>query len=62
MALLREGQGQLIPDLYVGHAQSKGADDPEDLFVVDDIVKGADAAESLEETGCKHGMAVLTSG
>ena len=34
-AYFRKGQGQLIPDLYVGHAQSKGTDDPEDLFVVD---------------------------
>jgi branched-chain amino acid transport system substrate-binding protein len=50
----REGQGQLIPDLYVGHAQSKGTDDPEDLFVVDQVVKGATVAESLEETGCKQ--------
>ena len=53
-AFFRAGQGQLIPDLYVGHAQSKGADDPEDLFVVDEIVKGGDVAESLEETGCKQ--------
>ena len=34
-AFFRAGQDQLIPDLYVGHAQSKGADDPEDLFMVD---------------------------
>ncbi len=53
-AFFRASQGQLIPDLYVGHAQSKGADDPEDLFVVDEIVKGGDVAESLEETGCKQ--------
>ena len=50
----REGQGQLIPDLYVGHAQSKGTDDPEDLFVVDEVVKGPDVAGTLEETGCKQ--------
>jgi len=50
----REGQGQLIPDLYVGHAQSKGAEDPEDLFVVDEVVKGPDVAGTLEETGCKQ--------
>ena len=49
----RAGENQLIPDLYVGHAQSKGADDPEDLFKVDEVVKGADVAASLEETGCK---------
>jgi branched-chain amino acid transport system substrate-binding protein len=50
----REGQGQLIPDLYVGHAQSKGASDPEDLFVVDEVVKGPTVAGTLEETGCKQ--------
>ena len=31
----RDGDHQLMPTLYVGHAQSKGSDDPEDLFVVD---------------------------
>jgi branched-chain amino acid transport system substrate-binding protein len=50
----RAGQGQLIPDLYVGHAQSKGTDDPEDLFVVDEVVKGPEVAGTLEETGCKQ--------
>jgi len=50
----RKGQGQLIPDLYVGQAQSKGADDPEDLFKVNEIVKGPDVAGTLEETGCKQ--------
>jgi len=49
----RAGQGQLIPDLFVGHAQSKGTDDPEDLFVVDEVVKGPSVAGTLEETGCK---------
>lgn len=53
-AFFRAGQGQLIPDLYVGRAQSKGEDDPEDLFKVDEIVKGADVAGTLEETGCKQ--------
>ena len=27
-AFFRAGQNQLIPDLYVGHAQSKGAATP----------------------------------
>jgi branched-chain amino acid transport system substrate-binding protein len=53
-AYFRAGQGQLIPDLYVGQAQSKGADDPEDLFKVNEIIKGGDVAETLEETGCKQ--------
>jgi branched-chain amino acid transport system substrate-binding protein len=48
----REGQNQSINTLYVGNAQAKGSTD-EDLFNVTDIVKGADAAGTLEETGCK---------
>lgn len=53
-AYFRKGQGQLIPDLYVGQAQSKGATDPEDLFKVNEVIKGADVAESLADTGCKQ--------
>ena len=52
-AFYRAGQNQLIPNLYVGHAQSKGASDPEDLFVVEEVVKGEKIAGTLEETGCK---------
>ncbi len=48
----RAGQNQLINTLYVGNAQAKGSTE-EDLFNVTDIVKGADAAGTLEETGCK---------
>jgi branched-chain amino acid transport system substrate-binding protein len=51
-AFYRASQNQLIPDLYVGNAQSKGSD-PEDLFHVSEVVKGIDAAGTLEETGCK---------
>ena len=49
----REGDNQLMPTLYVGHAQAHGKDDPEDLFVVDEEVKGVDAALPVAETGCK---------
>jgi branched-chain amino acid transport system substrate-binding protein len=52
-AFFREGQNQLIPDLYVGNAQASGPDGPEDLFKVTQVVKGADVADSLEATGCK---------
>jgi branched-chain amino acid transport system substrate-binding protein len=48
----REGQNQLINTLYVGNAQAKGSTE-EDLFNVTDVVNGADAAGTLEETGCK---------
>jgi branched-chain amino acid transport system substrate-binding protein len=47
----RAGDHQLMPSLYVGHAQSQGSE-PEDLFVVDQVVKGTDAAPSVEDTGC----------
>ena len=49
----REGDNQLMATLFVGHAQSLGAKDPEDLFVVDSLVKGVDAALPVAETGCK---------
>jgi branched-chain amino acid transport system substrate-binding protein len=48
----RAGDHQLMPTLYVGHAVSKGEKDPEDLFVVDQLVKGDQAALTVEETGC----------
>ncbi|MGB8741450.1 MAG: ABC transporter substrate-binding protein [Xanthobacteraceae bacterium] len=51
-AYFRASQNQLIPNLYVGQAQAKGSD-PEDLFKVMQVAKGADAAGSLEDTGCK---------
>src|SRR5271168_4352427 len=52
-AFFRAGQGQLIPDLFVGQAQSSGSE-PEDLFKVNEVVKGADVAGTLEDTGCKQ--------
>ena len=48
----RAGQNQLIPNLFVAHAQAKGIND-EDLFKVTTVVKGDDIAGTLEETGCK---------
>ena len=53
----RKGNHQLMPDLYVGHAVEKGPE-PEDLFHVDQIVKGIDAALPVEETGCHISMPV----
>jgi branched-chain amino acid transport system substrate-binding protein len=49
----RHGDNQLMPTLYVGHAVEHGTDDPEDLFHVDQLVKGVDAALSVADTGCK---------
>ena len=51
-AFYRAGQNQLIPNLYVGNAQAKGSA-PDDLFHVTNVVKGADIAGTVEESGCK---------
>jgi branched-chain amino acid transport system substrate-binding protein len=51
-AFFRAGQNQLIPNLYVGNAQAGGSA-PDDLFKVTNVVKGADIAGTLEDTGCK---------
>jgi branched-chain amino acid transport system substrate-binding protein len=51
-AYYREGQNQLIPNLYVGNAQAQGTF-ADDLFKVTNVVKGADIAGTLEQTGCK---------
>jgi branched-chain amino acid transport system substrate-binding protein len=48
----RAGQNQLIPNLFVGHAQAQGSA-PDDLFKVTEVIKGADAAGPVEESGCK---------
>jgi len=48
----RANQNQLIPNLFVGQAQAKGSA-PDDLFKVTQVVKGSDAAGTLEESGCK---------
>jgi branched-chain amino acid transport system substrate-binding protein len=50
----RKGDNQLMPTLFVGQSQPapKGGD-PEDLFHVSQLVKGDEAALSVEGTGCK---------
>ena len=50
-AFYRAGDHQLMPTLYVGHAVEKGPM-PEDLFHVDLLVQGVDAALPVPETGC----------
>ena len=48
----RAGDHQLMPSLYVGDAIEKGSE-PDDLFRVDEIVKGTEVAPSVAETGCQ---------
>lgn len=47
----RAGDHQLMPNLYIGHAVAHGSV-PEDLFHVDQVVKGVDVAPPVSETGC----------
>ena len=48
----RKGDHQLMTSAFVGEAQSKGTDDPEDLFHVDEIIPGDKTAPAVSETGC----------
>jgi branched-chain amino acid transport system substrate-binding protein len=50
-AFYRAGDHQLMPTLYVGHAVAHGPE-PDDLFHVDELVKGVEAALPVAETGC----------
>ena len=52
-AFYRAGQNQLIPNLYVGNAQANGSAGPDDLFHVQQVVKGSEVSPTLEESGCK---------
>ena len=50
----RVGDNQLMPTLFVGHSRpSPKGGDPEDLVEVTQLVKGDEAALSVEQTGCK---------
>ena len=44
---------QLVPAVFIGHAQAKGTKDPEDLFVVDQVVEGPSFMPPASQTGCK---------
>ena len=48
----RTGDHQLMTSAFVGEAQGKGADDPEDLFKVEAIVAGDKTSPPVSETGC----------
>jgi branched-chain amino acid transport system substrate-binding protein len=52
-ARYRAGDHQLMSDLFVGQVTPPGAGGPDDLFKVEAIVKGDDAAGPAEATGCK---------
>jgi branched-chain amino acid transport system substrate-binding protein len=48
----RTGDHQLMTSSFVGEAIKKGADDPEDLFNVTQVVAGDVTAPPVGETGC----------
>jgi branched-chain amino acid transport system substrate-binding protein len=48
----RAGDHQLMTSSFVGEAVKKGADDPEDLFNVTQVVAGDVTAPPVNETGC----------
>jgi len=48
----RKGDHQLMTSAFIGAAQQKGADDPDDLFKVDQIVPGDKTAPPVSATGC----------
>jgi len=50
----REGDNQLMPTMFVGTSRPAPAGgDKEDLIEVKELVKGVDAALSVQDTGCK---------
>jgi len=51
-ALYRAEDHQLVASLFVGSAQAGGTD-PEDLFSVARVVRGADVAGRVEDSPCK---------
>jgi branched-chain amino acid transport system substrate-binding protein len=58
----RSGDHQLMTTSFVGEAQAKGADDPEDLFKVEQLVPGDQTAPPVTETGCKLKWPSSTAG
>jgi branched-chain amino acid transport system substrate-binding protein len=48
----RKGDHQLMTSAFVGEAQAKGKDDPEDLYKVDEVIPGDKTAPPVAETGC----------
>jgi branched-chain amino acid transport system substrate-binding protein len=49
----RSGDHQLMSDIFVGQVQPAGAGGPDDLFKVESVVPGEQAAGPAEATGCK---------
>src|SRR3569832_2955659 len=48
----RKGDHQLMTSAFVGEAQSKGKDDPEDLYRVDEVVFGVLSVLLVFVSGC----------
>jgi branched-chain amino acid transport system substrate-binding protein len=48
----RKGDHQLMTSAFVGQAQAKGQSDPDDLFLVNQIIAGDKTAPAVSDTGC----------
>ncbi|MBV9532125.1 MAG: ABC transporter substrate-binding protein [Bradyrhizobium sp.] len=48
----RKGDHQLMTSAFIGEAQSKGKDDSEDLFRVNEVIAGDQTAPAVGDTGC----------
>jgi branched-chain amino acid transport system substrate-binding protein len=49
----RAGDHELMPNIFVGQVHPPGAGGPDDVFTVETLVPGEQAAGSVEDTGCK---------
>jgi branched-chain amino acid transport system substrate-binding protein len=52
-AKYRAGDHQLMSDIFVGQVHPAGPGGPDDLFTIESVVKGEQAAGPAEDTGCK---------
>jgi branched-chain amino acid transport system substrate-binding protein len=49
----RKGDHQLMPNIFVGEVHPPKGGNPDDVFTVNALVSGEEAAGTVEETGCK---------
>jgi branched-chain amino acid transport system substrate-binding protein len=49
----RAGDHELMPNIFVGEAHPPTADNPDNVFTVQTLVPGEQAAGSVADTGCK---------
>lgn len=52
-AFYREGDHELMPGIFVGQVHPPQGGDPANIFTVDEVVPGEQAAGTVADTGCK---------